>query len=149
VHLLTDRAQWQDLQDDPALIPKAIEELLRASIFGGVGIPRYARDDIDVDGVTIAAGDLVLLDPGSANHDPSVFPEPDRVDFRRNGTSHLSFGYGGRYCLGAPLARMELKAVFSQLIPRFPSMKLAVDATTLHINADALGSGLVELPVSW
>jgi len=149
VQLLTDPAQWQALQDDASLIPKAIEELLRASILGGVGIPRYARDAIEVGGVTIGAGDLVLLDPGSANHDPSVFPEPNRVDFRRAGTSHLSFGYGGRYCLGAPLARMELNAVFSQLVPRFPAMKLTVDAATLRINTDALGSGLVELPVTW
>jgi len=149
VQLLSDRTRWQALLDDPSLIPKATEELIRASMIGGVGIPRYARDAIDIAGVTIAEGDLVLLDPGSANHDPAFFTDPDVIDFRRTGSQPLSFGYGGRYCLGAPLARMELNSVFSQMIPRFPDMRLAVDVTALSINTDALGSGLVALPVTW
>jgi pentalenolactone synthase len=114
-----------------------------------VGIPRYARDDIDIAGITIEAGELVLLDPGSANHDPAFFDDPDAVDFDRRGTPHLSFGYGGRYCLGAPLARMELNAVISQVIPRLPDLRLTVDVEALGINSEALGSGLVALPVTW
>jgi len=149
VQLLSDPSKWQTLLDDPSLIPKATEELIRASMVGGIGIPRYARDAIDIAGVTIADGDLVLLDPGSANNDPAFFIDPDVVDFNRTGPKPLSFGYGGRYCLGAPLARMELNSVFSQLIPRFPDMRLAVDAATLSINMDTLGSGLVALPVTW
>ena len=149
VQLLSDPSKWQTLLDDASLIPKATEELIRASMVGGVGIPRYARDAIDIAGVTISDGDLVLLDPGSANNDPAFFIDPDVVDFNRTGPKPLSFGYGGRYCLGAPLARMELNSVFSQLIPRFPDMRLAVDAATLSINMDTLGSGLVALPVTW
>jgi pentalenolactone synthase len=149
VQLLSGSRKWQTLLDDPSLIPKATEELIRASMIGGVGIPRYARDAIDIAGVTIAEGDLVLLDPGSANNDPAFFTDPDVVDFNRTGPKPLSFGYGGRYCLGAPLARMELNSVFSQMIPRFPDMRLTADAATLRINTDALGSGLVALPVSW
>ena len=149
VQLLSDRTRWQALLDDPSLIPKATEELIRASLIGGVGIPRYARDAIDIAGVTITEGDLVLLDPGSANHDPAFFTEPDLVDFNRAGPQPLSFGYGGRYCLGAPLARMELNSVFSQMIPRFPDMRLAVEIASLSINTDALGAGLVALPVTW
>lgn len=149
VQLLSDRSRWQALLDNPGLIPKASEELIRASLIGGVGIPRYARDAIDIADVTIAEGDLVLLDPGSANHDPAYFEDPDVVDFDRTGPQPLSFGYGSRYCLGAPLARMELNSVFSQMIPRFPDMQLAVDTTALSINTDALGSGLVALPVTW
>ena len=149
VQLLTNPTLWRELREDPSRIPKATEELLRASLIGGVGIPRYARDDIDIAGITIEAGELVLLDPGSANHDPAFFDDPDAVDFDRRGTPHLSFGYGGRYCLGAPLARMELNAVISQVIPRLPDLRLTVDVEALGINSEALGSGLVALPVTW
>lgn len=149
VQLLSVRSRWQALLENPSLIPKAVEEMFRASLIGGVGIPRYARDEIEIAGVTIAEGDLVLLDPGSANHDPSAFPDPDALDFNRQGVPHVSFGYGARYCLGAPLARIELNSVFSQMIPRFPNMRLAVDPDDLTINTEALGAGLVELPVTW
>jgi cytochrome P450 len=149
--LLANRDQWQALLDNPALIPNAVEELLRAAATaGGVGgIPRYARADFDIDGVTIHSGDLVLLDIGSANHDPVVFTDPERIDVARREAAHLAFGYGARYCIGAPLARIELNAVFAQLIPRFPSMRLTVDPATLPTRRDALAGGLVELPVSW
>lgn len=147
--LLTNPDQWQMLLKDPDLIPRAVEELVRTGMPGGVGVPRYARGDIDVDGVTIRAGDLVLLDPGSANHDPAVFPEPNHLDINRTGTSHVGFGYGLHYCVGAALARMELKTVFSQLIPKFPEMKLEVDPATMSAGFHSLSHGLAPLPVSW
>ena len=150
--LLTNRGQWQALSNNPALIPNAVEELLRASTRGGAGIagiPRYARTDFEIDDVAIRAGDLLLLDIGSANHDPAVFIDPDSVDLVRKQAAHLTFGYGAHYCIGAPLARIELKTVFTQLIPRFPSMQLTVDPTTLRVRRDVLAGGLAELPVSW
>src|SRR6202008_3243148 len=118
----------------------AVEELLRATTMGGGvgGIPRYARTDFDIDGVTIHPGDLVLLDIGSANHDPVVFTDPERIDIARKEAGHLAFGYGARYCIGAPLARIELRTAFAQLIPRFPSMRLAVDPATLSARHDVL-----------
>jgi cytochrome P450 len=152
VLLLTNHDQWQALLDNPALIPNAVEELLRAAkTEGGVGgIPRYARTDFNIDGVTIHPGDPVLLDIGSANHDPAVFTDPERIGVARKEAGHLAFGYGTRYCIGAPLARIELRTVFAQLIPRFPSMRLAVDPATLSARHDVLAGGLVELPpVSW
>ncbi len=149
--LLTNRDQWQALVDDAAMIPHAVEELLRAAATGGGvgGIPRYARTDFDIDGVAIHAGDLVLLDIGAANHDPAAFTHPECVDVARKEATHLTFGHGARYCIGAPLARIELKTVFGQLIPRFPSMRLTVDPATLPTRRDVLAGGLVELPVSW
>lgn len=147
--LLSHREQWQTLLANPELIPKAVEELLRAGMPGGIGVPRYARADIDVDGVTIKAGDLVLLDPGSANHDPAAFPDPYRIDLARSGSAHVGFGYGLRYCVGAALARMELKTVFSQLIPRFPDMQLCADVSTMTAGFHSLSHGLVPLPVTW
>jgi cytochrome P450 len=151
VVLLTNRDQWCALLDNPALIPNAVEELLRAASTGGGvgGIPRYARTDFDIDGVAIRAGDLVLLDISAANHDPLVFADPQRVDIARKDGAHLTFGHGGRYCIGAPLARIELKAVFAQLIPRFPSLHVTVDPARLPTRRDVLAGGLVELPVSW
>ncbi|WP_375481359.1 cytochrome P450 [uncultured Mycobacterium sp.] len=149
--LLTNPPQWQALLADPTMIPIAVEELLRATTSGGGvgGIPRYARIDFEIDGVAIDAGDLVLLDIGSANHDPAMFGQPDRLDIFRKEAPHVTFGYGARYCIGAPLARIELKTVLTQLIPRFPSMHLAVDPATLTVRSDVLAGGLVELPVSW
>jgi pentalenolactone synthase len=151
VLLLTNRDQWRALLDNPALIPNAVEELLRAAATGGGvgGVPRYARTDFDIGGVTIHAGDLVVLDIGSANHDPAVFADPDRIDVARKEAAHLTFGYGARYCIGAPLARIELKTVLAQLIQRFPSLRLTVDPTTLPTRHDVLAGGLAELPVSW
>ena len=149
VLLLTNPGQWRMLLEAPELIPKAVEELIRTGMPGGIGVPRYAREDIAVGDVTIKAGDLVLLDPGSANHDPAVFPAPNRLDIHRTGSSHIGFGYGLHYCIGAALARMELDIVFSQLIPRFPHMRLAADAATLTAGFHSLSHGLVALPVTW
>ncbi|MDP7732803.1 cytochrome P450 [Mycobacterium sp. TY813] len=149
--LLTNPNQRQAMLADPTVIPIAVEELLRAAAFGGgvVGIPRYARTDFDINGVAIHSGDLVLLDIESANHDPTVFAEPDRLGISRRDATHLTFGYGARYCIGAPLARMELKTVFTQLFPQFPAMHLTVDPAMLTARSDVLAGGLVDLPVSW
>jgi pentalenolactone synthase len=149
--LLTYPDQWRVLLDNPTLIPVAVEELLRATSSGGGvgGIPRYARSDFEIEDVAIHAGDLVLLDIASANHDPAAFGAPHRLDITRKDAAHLNFGYGAHYCIGAPLARIELKTVFTQLIPRFPSMQLAVDPAKLTVRSDVLAGGLAELPVEW
>jgi cytochrome P450 len=147
--LLTNLDQWQALVNEPGLVPKAVEEMLRAPGKGGGGIPRYARTDLKIDGVTIQAGELVLLDNGAANHDPTVFTDPDRVDITRSTAAHLTFGHGARYCLGAPLARIELQAVFSQLVTRFPALRLAIGVEELRMHRDMLTAGPVALPVDW
>ncbi|MDX8034031.1 cytochrome P450 [Lentzea sp. BCCO 10_0856] len=147
--LLANPDQWNALRDDPGLIPNAVEEILRAPGKGGGGIPRYARTDMEIDGTAIRAGDLVLLDNGAANHDPAVFAEPDRVDATRKAAAHLTFGHDLRCCIGAPLARMELQAVFSQLIPRFPTMRLAIPVESLSVRREMLTGGLTALPVMW
>ena len=95
------------------------------------------------------AGELVLLDNRAANHDPAVFPSADRFDITRQGQAHLSFGHGAHYCLGAPLARIELQAVFSQLLARFPRMRLAVPVEQLRVRSGTLTGGLTKLPVEW
>jgi len=151
--LLSDRRQWQALRDNPALITATVEEMLRVLGKGGGGIPRYAREDLEICGVQVRAGDLVLLDTGAANHDPDAFSEPDGFDIARPAASHLTFGHGPRYCIGAPLARTQLRAVFSQLVRRFPGMRPAVPAEQLTLStgvfADAVSGGPTRLPVIW
>jgi cytochrome P450 len=147
--LLANPGQQQALASDPDRVTSAVEEILRAPGRGGGGIPRYARTDLQIGEVTVRAGELVLLDLRAANHDPAVFPSPDRFDITRQGQAHLSFGHGGHYCLGAPLARIELQAVFTQLLARFPEMRLAVPVEQLRMRSGTLTGGLTELPVEW
>ncbi|HEX6797710.1 MAG TPA: cytochrome P450 [Ktedonobacterales bacterium] len=146
--LLTNPEQRQILVRDPERILSAIEEVLRQSDSGAGGLPRYARTDIDIGGVTIHAGEAVLLSLGAANHDERAFADPNRFDIDRQPNPHLTFGYGPRFCIGAPLARMELQAVFSRLTPRCPSLRLAVPLEQLRVR-DVLTGGLEALPVTW
>ncbi|WP_282779270.1 cytochrome P450 [Nocardia sp. CC201C] len=147
--LLANPGEWESLVADPGLVPNAVEEIMRAPAKAGFGLPRYARTDVEIDGVDIRAGDLVLLDISAANHDPAMFAEPERVEIRRaEAAQHLTFGHGLRYCLGAPLARLELQEVLSQLISRFPTLSLdgkVEDLTTRN----GIAGGLLELPVRW
>ena len=149
--LLTNREQWQALQDDPGLIPGAVEETLRMSMPNphNGGMPRYALTDFEVDGTTIRAGDFVLLNIIAANHDGTAFTDPGRVDVTRDTAASLTFGHGAHHCVGAALARMQLQVVLAQLVARFPAMRLAVDAQELRLRHDTLIGGLVELPVTW
>jgi cytochrome P450 len=147
--LLVNPGQQQALFDDPGQITTAVEEILRAPGRSSGGIPRYARTDLQIGEVTVRAGDLVLLDIRAANHDPTVFSSPDRFDVTRQGPAHVSFGHGAHYCLGAPLARIELHVVFCQLLARFPTMRLAVPVGELRVRSDAVTGGLTSLPVEW
>lgn len=147
--LLADPGQYEALAIRPELVAGAVEEILRAPVQGGGGIPRYARTDLDICGTAVAAGDLVLCDIEAADHDPAVFAAPERFDIARRETAHLAFGHGARFCIGAPLARIELRAVFSQLTSSFPTMRLAVPVEELAVRTDVLTGGLVELPVRW
>ncbi|WP_283138927.1 cytochrome P450 [Rhizohabitans arisaemae] len=149
--LLTNPIQRQAVLDDPSMIGAMIEEMLRSPTKSGNGggIPRYAHADVEVGDVLIRSGELVILDTSGANHDPAEFTDPTLFDIHRYGAAHLTFGHGPHYCIGAPLARIELQEVFSQLIPRFPTLRLAVPIEDLRMRHDTLTGGLVELPVAW
>ncbi|ADD42391.1 cytochrome P450 [Stackebrandtia nassauensis] len=147
--LLTKPEQWQSMLEDPELMSTAVEEILRAPVAGGLeGIPRYARSDIEFAGVTIKAGDLVILDLSAANHDPRAFADPDEFDVSRPANTHVGFGHGLHYCIGAPLARIELRSVFAQLPRRFPNLRLAVAPEDIEWRENQLTGGLKALPVS-
>lgn len=135
---------------DESLIPSTVEEILRRTVIGsGGGLPRYARADIEIGGVTIKAGEAVLLCLTGANTDERVFVEPETFDIMRQPNPHIAFGYGSRYCVGASLARIELQVVFTALFRRFPNLRLAVPFEELRLRTDRYGSGVLEVPVSW
>jgi pentalenolactone synthase len=149
--LLTNAEQREALAEHPELVASAIEEVLRLSVLdsGSGGLPRYAHADIEIGGLTIRAGEAVLLSRGAANHDERIFADPDRFDVRRQPNAHLTFGYGPRFCLGAPLARVELQAVVARLVRRFPTLRLAVPLEELHVHSELMTGGFFALPVTW
>jgi cytochrome P450 len=149
LQLLAAAGQWTALARDPSRVPAAVEEILRTTDKGGGGIPRYARENVQIGGVEIAAGELVIFDIGAANHDPAAFADPDRFDPGRDNRRHLAFGHGLRYCIGAPLARIELQVVFTALTGRFPDLRLAADPRELTVDTDTLTRSLARLPVTW
>ncbi|MGW2162059.1 cytochrome P450 [Nonomuraea sp. NPDC001699] len=138
---------------DPGLLPGAVEESLRLSKFGESMVPRYANADIDIAGVTILAGDLVLCDHGSVGFDDRVFRDPERFDVTRNPNPHLVFSHGITYCIGAPLARLEIHEVLARLLPRLPAMRLAIPVGEIQLYGDLgagqLGGGIAHLPIAW
>jgi cytochrome P450 len=122
--LLEAPEQFDLLRDDPSLIADAVEEFLRYDS-PVQGLIRVARDDAALGGRQLRAGDALIVMIGAANRDPARFPDPDRLDLRREDNRHLAFGLGPHFCLGAPLARLEAQVAFDALLRRFPSMQLA------------------------
>lgn len=157
VLLLTNDEQRRALSSDPSLIQTAVEEILRlpepvrdpGRRAAGDGVPRWASSPIEAGGVTIEPGDLVLLSLRTANSDETQFPAPAAFDVARERNSHLTFGYGPHFCIGAPLARLELQVALSALLRRFPTLRLAVPAAELRPRTGMLTGGLRELPVTW
>jgi pentalenolactone synthase len=133
-------------------VARTVEEILRLPVPGGGrggGLIRYAHAEVVVDGVTIAPGDAVVLSIGAANQDPAVFAAPAELDPGRRENPHLGFGHGAHHCVGASLARVELRAVFAALPARVPTLRVAVPPADLRIRPDSLTGGLLELPVTW
>ncbi|WP_327668861.1 MULTISPECIES: cytochrome P450 [unclassified Streptomyces] len=135
--------------DDPAVIRTAVEELLRYLSIVHLGRRRTAMEDIEVAGHTIRAGDGVILLGELANRDPSVFPEPDRLDLTRNARQHQAFGAGAHHCVGQPLARMELQVIYPTLLRRIPTLRAVDDLDAIPFKYDAIIYGLHALPVTW
>jgi cytochrome P450 RapN len=148
--LLSDRRLWQALVDEPELVPAAVEELMRFIPLGAsAAFARIAKEDVDVDGQVVRAGEAVLVQLGSANRDESVFPHPDKIDFGRAENPHIAFGHGVHHCLGAPLARLELRMAVGTLVRRLPGLRLAVPSEDVRWRSDRLVRGVQALPVTW
>ncbi|GAA4930416.1 cytochrome P450 [Streptomyces coeruleoprunus] len=148
--LLTRPRHLARLRAEPALVPRAVEELLRYIPHrNAVGLSRIALEDVPVGGVTIPAGDAVYVSYLTANRDPDVFAEPERLDFDRAANPHVAFGYGPHYCPGSALARMESEMILRSLWDRFPGLRLAVPEEELRWQRGALIRGPEVLPVEW
>ena len=143
--LLEHRAQWEKLCADPALLPGAVEEMLRF-VTPIQNFVRRVQHDTELAGKKLRAGEYVALFYGSANRDEAVFGESaDRFDVTRpNADRHLAFGFGEHLCLGASLARLEARVMFEELIARGPGFAPAGPAPKLR---STLVNGVVEMPV--
>ena len=137
--------QRQLLIDDPSLIPNAVEEFIRY-VTPLLNMRRTATRDVEFGGQSIRRGDEVLLMYSSANRDETVFDDPQRFDVTRPHNNHLAFGFGTHFCLGASLARLELRVFFEELLARLPDIAPAPGVTPEFVPG-AFARGLRALPV--
>jgi pimeloyl-[acyl-carrier protein] synthase len=145
--LLEHPDQMARFNDDPALIPSAIEELLRYDS-PVQWTARITNADVEAGGREIPSGSMIIAAIGAANRDPSHFPDPDRLDIARPDNRHVSFGFGIHFCLGAPLARVEGQIALGTFLRRMPDLALQTGATLDWRESSAL-RGLKRLPVTF
>jgi cytochrome P450 len=144
--LLRHPDQLRRLQEDPSLVPSAVEEMLRYDSPVQF-VSRQAREDMEVGGRRIRGGQVVHLVLAATNRDPAHFPDPDRLDVGRRPDRHLAFGQGIHYCLGVPLARLEAAVAFEALLRRLPGLRLGGGEITYRDNFNF--RGLRSLPVAF
>jgi cytochrome P450 len=127
--LLTHPEQMALLRENPALMPQAVEELLRWCTPQLLTVPRFTTEDVEIGGVPVPKGERVTVSMLSVNRDPAVFPDPDRLDVTRapGSLGHLAFAHGAHFCLGAALARLETEVALTALLTRFPGLRLAAE----------------------
>jgi cytochrome P450 len=148
VALIEDRSLFQTVHDDDSKAEPFVEELLRYLTVVQVGFPRFAVRDVTIGGKAMFEGDVILPSLSAANRDPRHGLNMESIDLDRpNPSQHLAFGYGVHRCVGAELARLELRMAYPALVRRFPNLKLAVPASDLRYRELAFVYGLEELPV--
>jgi cytochrome P450 len=149
VTLFRQRDQWDRLVEDPALVPVAVEELLRYVPIVRSGLERVATEDVELSGVTVPAGSTVLPLVNAAHFDPTLVDDPQRLDVGRPPSPHLGFGHGIHHCVGASLGRLELATALTALVTRMPKLHLAVPEAELTWKAGLITRGPVALPLAW
>lgn len=145
--LLTHPEQLGLLRTQPHRLPEAVEELLRFNGPVQVAAFRWSAEPVDIGGVTIPAGEIVVCGLLAANRDPACTVRPDALDITRADNPHLTFGHGVHYCVGASLARLEGRIALGTLLARFPRLRLAVSAEKLTWRPGVVINGLDALPV--
>jgi cytochrome P450 len=138
----------EELRGNSALLPQAIDELLRIHSIAD-GLRRAVTADIELGGVTLRAGDGLILSLASGNRDESAFASPDDFDLHRSARQHVAFGYGPHQCLGQNLARLELEVALAAVLEHLPGLRLAGGVDALRVRQDSTIFGLYELPVEW
>jgi cytochrome P450 len=147
--LLRHPDQLAALRTDRALTDRAVEELLRYLSVAKTFM-RAALEDVELAGQTIKAGQVVVASFHTANRDPERFTDPHTLDLRRRSDGHLAFGHGAHLCLGAQLARVEMRVAFPALINRFPTLRLAVPAEEVALRPETADIyGVKSLSVTW
>ncbi|MEU3752760.1 cytochrome P450 [Streptomyces olivoreticuli] len=149
VALLRQPEALERLRAEPALLPAAVEELLRLDSAFELTTWRFLAEDADLHGTRVPAGDSVIVSLCAANRDPERFPDPDTLDLDRAQGPHMAFGHGSHFCPGATLARVELQVALGTLTARLPGLRLAVPGEELPWIPAVLGRGVGELPVAF
>lgn len=148
--LLNHPDQLAAVRADPALVPRAVEELLRHIPLGvAATAPRYALEDIEMGGVLVRAGQPVVVALHAANRDESVFTDPDKLDLRRREAPHVGFGHGAHHCLGAPLARVELQVALHTLLTRLPGLAFAGTEQDVVWKTGMATRGPERMAITW
>jgi cytochrome P450 len=145
--LLRHAEQLALLRDEPERVDAAVEELLRWLSIVHSGTGKITTTDVEIAGQKIAAGEFVMCALPSANRDPELLSDPDKLDITRGAMGHLAFGHGIHHCLGAPLARMEMRIAFPALLQRFPGLR-TTDAEPGFRSFNVI-YGLTSLPIAW
>ncbi|MEV3985558.1 cytochrome P450 [Nonomuraea sp. NPDC049758] len=145
--LMRHPEQAAKVREVDGYVNDVVEELLRYMTVVQVAFPRFAREDLELHGVPIKKGEMVLCSLTGANRDPSLGPDMDEVrPGRETARSHLAFGHGIHRCIGAPLAQMEMRIAFPALLRRFPDLRVSGEVPFREL---AIVYGVKELPVAW
>ncbi|WP_409469678.1 cytochrome P450 [Streptomyces sp. HC307] len=148
--LLAQRDLYEQLLADRNLLDPAIEEMLRIIPLRSTGsFPRRASEDVEIGGVLIRKGETVIFQRAAGDRDERVFEDPETIRFDRERNPHLGFGHGIHYCLGAALARAELKAAIGGLLDRFPGLRLAGSVDDVPWKPGLIARAPESLPVTW
>jgi oxidation protein CepF len=147
--LLENPGQLAALRQAPETMDRAVDELLRHLSVPHAPTPRTALEDVTVAGRRIKAGDTVVCSIPMADRDPALTDRPDRLDLTRDPVAHVAFGHGIHHCLGAALARQELRIAFAALLHRFPALRLAEPAEDVAFRVRSTAYGVERLSVAW
>lgn len=147
-NLLTHPDELAKLRADLSLMSTAVDELMRYDSAAAVGTFRFTTDEIPLGDVVIPADQILALSWSSGNRDSAHFPDADRLDLNRRPLGSMAFGHGIHYCIGVPLAKLQIEIALARLITRYPDLRLAVEPEQVRWENNALLRGLVALPVS-